>query len=185
MSNDSTPALDRCIIEAMSKFCPIKISESQFSNLSNLEDYPYLTGNGAIFKAESKKNKDDLTYWLLPIASYLRVTKKLIFIDEQRVDITIEYSDGYSVRELSIDRETVLSKLGIKKLLGFGITFNENHADKILSYLLFSDRKAPIEHVHSHTGWLTLDGNLVFRSNCLLGRKVHCLLPVVTLDHLT
>lgn len=112
---------------------------------------------------EYKEKSNFVFYYVSPIASYIAVKKRLAFLDANRVELVIEYFDGASMKEAVVSREEILSKSGIKTLLGKGLSFNESRSDLLLPYLLRSEQQAPVEHVHSQLGWYQKDSNLIFR----------------------
>lgn len=172
MTNDERTNMRVLVERVMNGFSGVKIDEDIYSSLrSQVDSFPFIVSHAGICKLECKKQKEDDLFWLCPVSSYIAITKKLVYIDGLRVDIMIEYFDGNTVKERRVDREMTLSKIGVKSLLKYGISFNESRCDSFLLYLLQSDNRAPIEYVHSHLGWMEIDGSKIFRSYKSLSRK--------------
>lgn len=165
MTDDERTNMRVLVEKVMDGFSSIKIDEEIYSSLKNqIDSFPFLADFAGICKLECKKQKEDTLYWISPVSSYIMITKKLVYIDDPRVDVMIEYFDGSTIKECRANREEILSKFGVKSLFKKGISFNESHCESFLSYLLQSDKRAPVEHVHSHLGWMEKEGVKVFRS---------------------
>lgn len=164
MKQDKRASIDTLVHQVMQKFSRMKIDENAYSDLSNWVDgFPYLIAPTGICKVERQKKGTESTYWITPVASFLVDVKRLVFLDEPRVDLILQYSDGITIKELQVDREQTLSKPGIKSLLGKGISFNESRCELLLTYLLWSEQRAPKESVHCHLGWVKEKGAYTFR----------------------
>ena len=165
MTNDERTNMRLLVEKVMDGFSSIKINEEIYSILKDqIDSFPFLVDYAGICKLECKKQKEGALYWISPVSSYITITKKLVYIDDSRVDVMIEYFDGSTIKKCRADREEILSKISVKSLLKKGILFNESHCDSLLSFLLQSDNRAPVEHVHSHLGWIEMEGVKVFRS---------------------
>lgn len=165
MTNDERTNMRLLVEKVMDGFSGIKINEEIYSSLKDqIDSFPFLVDHAGICKMECKKQKEGALYWISPVSSYITITKKLVHIDDPCVDVMIEYFDGSTIKECRANREEILSKISVKSLFKKGISFNESHCDSFLSYLLQSDKRAPVEHVHSHLGWMEKEGVKVFRS---------------------
>lgn len=165
MTNDERTNMRLLVEKVMDGFSRIKINEEIYSTLKDqIDSFPFLIDYAGICKLECKKQKEGALYWISPVSSYITITKKLVYIDDSRVDVMIEYFDGSTIKKCRADREEILSKISVKSLLKKGILFNESHCDSLLSFLLQSDNRAPVEHVHSHLGWIEIEGVKAFRS---------------------
>ena len=165
MTNDERTNMRLLVEKVMDGFSGIKINEEIYSSLKDqIDSFPFLVDHAGICKMECKKQKEGALYWISPVSSYITITKKLVYIDDPRVDVMIEYFDGSTIKECRANREEILSKISVRSLFKKGISFNESHCDSFLSYLLQSDKRAPVEHVHSHLGWMEKEGVKVFRS---------------------
>lgn len=149
----------------MKSFSTMPIHKENYSELlSGIATFPYLIDPTGVCKVECKKKGESYSYWIAPISSFVSIAKRLVFVDRDRVDVVIRYSVGATIKEIPVSREITLSKVGIKSLLGYGISFNESHCDSLLTYLLQSERHAPVEYVHSRLGWFEMNGTKFFRS---------------------
>lgn len=165
MANNNAVDVSILTEKVMGRFSPVRISEDVSSNLAtSLQEFPYIVDHNGICMIQSKKVQNKYSHWIVPISSYIRVKKKMIYIDDSRVDIIIEYFKGNVVEEQLFEREVILSKNGIKLLLKYGISFNEGHSDSLIEYLIKSDRAAEIEYVHTHLGWSNISGIPVFKA---------------------
>lgn len=146
----------QCAHVVMAKFSTIRIDEEQYSYLANnLSTFPYIIDYSGICRVYSKKTSDNYSYWIAPVSSYLLVKKKMISVEGSKVNLLIEYFNGDAIKEKLFEREAVLSKGGVKLLLGCGISFEESHSEFLLNYLLKSDMNAEIEYYHNRLGWDT------------------------------
>ena len=151
--------------KVMMSFSTMPIYQENYLALSSeVATFPYIMDPAGICKVECKKKGESYSYWIAPISSFVKIAKRLVFIDENRTDIVIQYYVGSTIREIPVSRKETLSKAGIRSLLTLGISFNESHCDSLLIYLLQSERSAPVEYVHSRLGWFEINGTKIFRS---------------------
>lgn len=118
--------------------------------LDSLNGY-VLVGNYLV-KLSTKSKSEKTSYYLESIGSRMKVTKKYRDIDTGLFKIELEVFDGDDIAVLICDRD-VLTKNGCKELIKFGANFNDNKADDIINYLIYSDDKAPIVDSYSQLGW--------------------------------
>lgn len=164
MIQDTENSIRTLVHRTISKFRSIRISEENYNSLfGSVSIFPYLVTQEGVCLVESKEKNKETIYYVCPISSYMAITKRLTYLGQNLVELSIEYHDGASMKEAVVSREEILSKSGIKTLLSRGIAFNESRSDLLLSYLLRSEQQAPVEHVHSQLGWYQKDSNLIFR----------------------
>lgn len=164
MTNDQCNSIRTLVQQVIGKYSMKEIKEDDYLTLREwTESFPYLIAPEGICKAVSKEKNKETHYYLTPISSYVKILKKLVFIDEQCTDLLVQYSDGSAIQEIIVNREMALSKSGVKSLLRQGISFREARSEAFLGYLLYSDLQAPIGYAHCRLGWLKQNNSYIFR----------------------
>ena len=79
------------------------------------------------------KDKDDNKF-LVVFSTYVAVKYKMNDIDSEETTIVLEYDNGTEIVEKEFDSE-VLSKIGVRALLKYGIRYLEAYTDNLVKYL--------------------------------------------------
>lgn len=155
---------------ALSAFGNVSIGQEEYDTLAaQLPQFPYYISEEGVCRICRKGGRNPSS-WVEPISSYIRIKKKLITLETGEIKVCLEYFNGFEITERIIERDT-FSRLDAKKLLNYGITFIESSFNNFQGYLIMSDKKAPIEFVHTSLGWGENNGTPIFKSYKLLISK--------------
>ena len=117
------------------------------------------------------KDKDDNKF-LVVFSTYVAVKYKMNDIDSEETTIVLEYDNGTEIVEKEFDSE-VLSKIGVRALLKYGIRYLEADTDNLVKYLIYSDSEAPIKSVYSKLGWFAdKNGVIAFKGDVAYGSTI-------------
>lgn len=100
------------------------------------------------------------------ISSYVKVEKRYVDFDTQKVKLIISFFNGGQVIQKTIDR-SMLTKSKIETLAEYGIYFNTNNPKDFLEYLGISEQFATTYLSHNQLGWDEFNGKKVFKSSRL------------------
>lgn len=110
--------------------------------------------------------------FLIVFSTYVIVKYKMNDIDSEETTVVLEYDNGTETIEKEFDSE-VLSKIGVRVLLKYGIRYLEEYTDYLVKYLIYSDSKAPIKTSYSKLGWFAdKNGVLAFKSDIAYGSTI-------------
>lgn len=155
---------------ALENFSDVPISQDEYEAFATqLPQFPYYISEEGVCRICRKGGRNPSS-WVEPISSYIRIKKKLITLETGEIKVCLEYFNGFEITERIIERDT-FSRLDAKKLLNYGITFIESSFNNFQGYLIMSDKKAPIEFVHTSLGWGENNGTPIFKSYKLLISK--------------
>lgn len=149
-----------------------ELNENNKKIVENVNTYPYFTCNNNVTKAHKvccvkKTGKSLERNKFTVISSYVKITKKFIDIDTQKVKLEVEFFNGDKVISKIFDR-SILTKSGIETLIQYGVCYDTDKPKKLLDYLLVSEQFAEIEYFHTQLGWGEVDGKKVFKSYKLI-----------------
>lgn len=116
------------------------------------EKSPFVVTDCFIALLKKKEKKEETTYWLIPISSYVNVISKHFDIDSMTIQIIIEVFNGRDLVQGDFPR-SILTKSGIKDLVKYGLSYKEDMDDKLALYLMKCDSVAPIVNKHEKLGW--------------------------------
>jgi len=121
--------------------------------------------------SELTEDKDDNKF-LIVFSTYVAVKYKINDIDNKETTIVLEYDNGTEIIEKEFDSE-VLSKIGVRALLKYGIRYLEAYTDHLVKYLIHSDSQAPIKTAYSKLGWIVdKNGVLTFKGDIAYGSTI-------------
>lgn len=152
-----------------------ELNENDRKTVENINTYPYFTCNNNANKTHKvchikKTGKSLERNKFTVISSYVKITKKFIDIDTQKVKLEVEFFNGDKVISKIFDR-SILTKSGIETLIQYGVCYDTDKPKKLLDYLLISEQFANIEYFHTQLGWSEIDGKKVFKSNKLISAE--------------
>lgn len=135
------------------------------------DTYPYVQRKYKIVKLMVEKKKNGEHYYLQPISTYMRVVKKFINMDNQIINVVLEYYDGYEIREVILSSE-IFSKNGLKEILNYGVRYCEAFSNFIIEYLTMTESLADIFYTYKKLGWNDKD-SLMFKSHKVIGKNIN------------
>lgn len=152
-----------------------ELNENNKKIVENINTYPYFTCNNNANKTHKvchvkKTGKSLERNKFTVISSYVKIKKKYIDIDTQKVKLDIELFNGDRMITKTFDR-SILTKNGIETLIQYGVCYDTDKPKKLLDYLLISEQFADIEYCHTQLGWGEVDGKKVFKSNKLISAE--------------
>lgn len=152
-----------------------ELNENDRKIVEKIKTYPYFTyklEQPKIYSVcrikKTGKSLENNKYFT--ISSYVRITKKFIDIDTQKVKLEVEFFNGDKIISKTFDR-SILTKSGIETLIQYGVCYDTDKPKRLLDYLLISEQFADIEYVHTQLGWGEIDGKKVFKSNKLISAE--------------
>ena len=149
-----------------------ELNENDRKIVEKIKTYPYFTRNNNANKTHKvchikKTGKSLERNKFTVISSYVKITKKFIDIDTQKVKLEVEFFNGDKIISKIFDR-SILTKSGIETLIQYGVCYDTDKPKKLLDYLLVSEQFAEIEYFHTQLGWGEVDGKKVFKSYKLI-----------------
>lgn len=152
-----------------------ELSEKQEERVNKSNTYPFFSYRdyeNKIHKVCRKKKtgKSFESNKYKVISSYIKIVKKYIDIDTQKVKLDIEFFNGDKMITKTFDR-SILTKSGIETLIQYGVCYDTDKPKSLLDYLLISEQFADIEYCHTQLGWSEIDGKKVFKSNKLISAE--------------
>lgn len=152
-----------------------ELNENDRKIVEKIKTYPYFTyklEQPKIYSVcrikKTGKSLENNKYFT--ISSYVRITKKFIDIDTQKVKLEVEFFNGDKIISKIFDR-SILTKSGIETLIQYGVCYDTDKPKRLLDYLLISEQFADIEYVHTQLGWGEIEGKKVFKSNKLISAE--------------
>lgn len=149
-----------------------ELNEIEKKTVEKINIYPYFTCCDHTTKTHKvcrvkKTGKSLERNKFTVISSYVKIKKKYIDIDTQKVKLDIEFFNGDRMITKTFDR-SILTKSGIEILIQYGVCYDTDKPKKLLDYLLISEQFADIEYCHTQLGWSEVDGEKVFKTNKLI-----------------
>ena len=149
-----------------------ELNETEKKTVEKINTYPYFTCHNNTTKTHKvchikKTGKSLERNKFTVISSYVKIKKKYIDIDTQKVKLDIELFNGDRMITKTFDR-SILTKNGIDTLIQYGVCYDADKPKKLLDYLLVSEQLADIEYCHTQLGWSEVDGEKVFKTNKLI-----------------
>lgn len=149
-----------------------ELNETDKKIVEKINIYPYFTRHNNANKTHKvcrvkKTGKSLERNKFTVISSYVKIKKKYIDIDTQKIKLDIEFFNGDRMITKTFDR-SLLTKSGIEILIQYGVCYDTDKPKKLLDYLLISEQFADIEYCHTQLGWSEIDGKKVFKSNKLI-----------------
>lgn len=144
------------------------LTEDEFYQCQKQSVQNFIISEHFVFFLKTIGRKDEQEYYALKLVSYVRIMEAYQDIVTFTRKYAVEYFDGQTNKTVTFPAD-ILSLQGVRKLLNYGIIFNEENINIVLRYLSFSASVCSVVPVHSRLGWLFENKVTAFLSNKAFG----------------